>query len=89
MVSPIAKHRNDLKKRGFVRVEVQVRSADASLVRKVAKKLNADSDQTRFRTVLRKETSESGASFKELLAAAPLDGIDLKRSRDAGRNVKL
>lgn len=89
MASSVAKHRSNLKKRGFVRVEVRVRSADAILVRKVAEKLNADPDQDRLRTVLRQETNEGGASFKELLAAAPLDGIDLRRARDAGRKVKL
>jgi len=28
-------------------------------------------------------------SLKALLASAPLDGIDLERSRDAGRDVDL
>jgi len=30
-----------------------------------------------------------GLSLKELLASAPLEGIDLDRSRDLGRDVDL
>jgi hypothetical protein len=78
MPSPVTVHCN----------EVQVRAADASLVRKGAEELNADTSQNRFRAVLKKETGEGRASFKVLLAAAPLDGVDLTRSRDPGRKLK-
>jgi hypothetical protein len=89
MDTPVAKHRSLLKKRGFVRVEVQVRSADASLVRKVAKKLTSGPNEERFRSVLKNETSIETEDLKQLLASAPIDGIDLRRSRDTGRKIKL
>lgn len=89
MSSPVAKHRNNLKKRGIVRVEVLVRSADAGLVRKVAKRLTSGPNEDRFRSVLKKETSIESVDLKRLLASAPLDGIDLRRSRDTGRKIKL
>jgi hypothetical protein len=46
--------------------------------------------QAAARTLLRQRFVEPPAvSLKELLASAPLDGVDLDRSRDLGRDVDL
>jgi hypothetical protein len=88
--SAVTEHRCRLRSRGLQRFEVQVRGEDAPLVRAVAAAL-VDPDQAReARTLLRRRIGpESTRSLKELLAAAPLDDIDLTRSRDTGRAVDL
>lgn len=57
----VHKHRQRLKERGLVQLEVLTPEADA----------------------------EVAISRKELLASAPLEGIDLERPRDLGRDVDL
>jgi hypothetical protein len=88
--SPIASYRHRMKRRGFVRVEVQVRKEDADLVRSVAGAL-ADPDRAvEARALLRHRFGQAPAKgLKALLASAPLEGIDLDRSRDTGRDVDL
>lgn len=88
--SPVARYRHRMKRRGFVRVEVQVRKEDAGLVRSAASAL-ADPDRAaEARAVLRSHfRSPAEGSLKALLADAPLDGIDLDRPRDTGRDVDL
>jgi len=39
--------------------------------------------------LLRRFAPEPARSLKELIEAAPLDGIDLDRPRDMGRTVEL
>lgn len=88
--SPLAKHRAQMQRRGFVRVEVNVRKEDASLVRHVASALSDPLRQAEARRLLRQRFVEMPkVSLKALLASAPLDGIDLDRSPDAGRDVDL
>ncbi len=88
--SSLAKHRARMERRGFVRVEVNVRKEDASLVRRVASALSDPSRQAEARRLLRQRFVEPPkASLKALLASAPLDGIELDRSRDPGRDVDL
>ena len=88
--SAVAEHRRRLRSRGLLRVEVQVRGEDAPLVRAVAAAL-ADPDQAgEARALLRRRFGpEPTRSLKDLLAAAPLDDIDLTRSRDTGRAIDL
>lgn len=75
---------------GFVRVEVQVRKADASLIRDIASVLRDPSRHEATRAVLRKHITPSPAkSFKTLLGSAPLAGIELDRSTDFGRENDL
>jgi hypothetical protein len=77
-------------RQGFVRVEVNVRKEDASLVRRVASALSDPSRQAEARKLLRQRFAElPKMSLKTLLASAPLDGIDLDRHRDLGRDVDL
>jgi len=88
--SSLAIHRARKEREGFVRVEVNVRKEDASLVRRVASALSDPSRQAEARKLLRRRfAAPSEVSLKALLASAPLDGIDLDRSRDPGRDVDL
>ncbi|TMJ53955.1 MAG: hypothetical protein E6G85_07090 [Alphaproteobacteria bacterium] len=88
--SPLRNHRARMERRGFVRVEVNVRKEDASLVRRVASALSDPSRQAEARKILRQRFAEPPkVSLKTLLASAPLDGIDLDRSREFGREVDL
>lgn len=88
--SSVASHRARLERQGLVRVEVNVRKEDASLVRRVASALSDPARQAEARVLLRQRFLEpSNVSLKALLASAPLDGIDLDRSHDLGREVDL
>ncbi len=88
--SSLAKHRARMERQGFVRVEVNVRKEDASLVRRVASALSDPSRQAEARRLLQQRfVGPPKVSLKALLASAPLDGIDLDRSHDLGRDVDL
>lgn len=86
----IASHRRRMRERGFVRIEVQVRKEDAALVRQVAGALADPHQAPDARALLRERFAPPAAKgLKELLAKAPLEGIDLERSRDPGRTSVL
>jgi hypothetical protein len=86
----VAAHRERMERRGLVRVEVTVRKEDASLVRCVASALSDPARQAEARQLPRQRFAEPpGVSLKTLLASAPLDGIDLDRSPDPGRDIDL
>jgi hypothetical protein len=88
--SSLADHRARKARQGFVRVEVNVRREDANLVRQVAAALSDPARQVATRNLLRQRFVEpTKLSLKALLASAPLEGIDLDRDRDLGRNVDL
>ena len=88
--SSLAKHRARLERQGFVQIEVNVSKEDASLVRRVASALSDPSRQAEARLLLRQRFVEPPkVSLKALLASAPLDGINIERSRDLGRDVDL
>ncbi len=88
--SSIVSHRARMARRGFVRVEVNVSKDDASLVRHVAAALADPARQAAARMLLRQRFAEPPkVSLKTLLASAPLDGIDLVRGLDLGRDVEL
>lgn len=88
--SSLAKHRARMERQGLVRVEVNVHKEDASLVRRVASALSDPSRRAEARLLLCQRFVEPPkVSLKALLASAPLDGIDLDRSRDLGRDVDL
>lgn len=87
---PVAAYRRRLKRRGVVRVEVHVRKDDAALVRGVAEALSDPAREVEARALLRERFGASKATgLKALLAAAPLEGIDLTREHDLGRDVAL
>jgi len=88
--SPVATHRARMVSQGFVRVEVNVRKEDASLVRRVASALSDPSRQVEARRLLQQRFVEPPkVSLKALLASAPLEGVDLDRSRAPARDVDL
>jgi hypothetical protein len=86
----LAAYRRRQKRRGVVRLEVHVRRDDAVLIREVAQALSDPARATEARSLLRERFGTVPAKgLKALLAAAPLEGIDLTRERDVGRNVEL
>ncbi len=86
----VASYRRRMKRQGVVRVEVQVRKEDAALVRRVASALIDPEREAEARALLRQRFAEPRAKgLKAVLAAAPLEGIDLERARDTGRTVEL
>ena len=88
--SVLAEHRRLLRSRGLQRVEVQVRGEDAPLIRAVAAALADPERAAEARALLRGRFAPAPTrSLKDLLAAAPLDGVDLDRSRDICRPVDL
>ena len=88
--SSVASHRARKRRAGFVRVEISIRKEDAPLVRQVAAALTDPTRQADARALLRQRFPTSAKlSLKELLATAPLEGIELDRARDLGRDVDL
>ena len=86
----LSAYRRRLKQRGVVRVEVHVRRNDAALVRGVARALTDPAVETEARALLRERFGAAKATgLKELLASAPLEGINVTRKRDFGRKVEL
>jgi hypothetical protein len=86
----VAEHRKRLKDRGLVRVELRASEQDAALLREIAAAL-ADPEQAAHTRIVLSElfAVHRARNFKEFLAAAPLEGIDLERNRDTGREVDL
>ncbi len=89
-MSSVMDHRLRMARRGFVRVEVSVGRDDAALVREVAAALCDPGRQGAARVLIRERLMDApDIGFKALLASAPLDGIDLDRHADRGRDVDL
>lgn len=87
--TPVDAFRNRQKRAGIVRVEVKVAKEDVPLVRSVAQALGDPARQTDMRRLLTAQMTPPAMSLKELLMSAPLDGVDLERPRDMGRDVDL
>lgn len=86
----LARHRERLSRQGIVRLEVRVRKEDAPLVRGVVAALADPARAAETRGLLRERLAlQLPIDPKALLAAAPLEGIDLARSDDLGRAVEL
>lgn len=86
----LSAHRRRLKRRGVARLEVRVHKDDIALVRGVVEAL-ADPDRgDETRALLRDRFgARRSRGLKALLAAAPLEGIEIVRDRDLGRDVEL
>ncbi len=82
-------HRHRQKRRGLTRVEVTVRSQDVPLIRDVAKALNDPAQANTARMLIRANLRFRSMGIKELLASAPLEGVDLDRPKDFGREIDL
>ena len=88
--TPLDSFRRRQKAQGIVRVEVQVRKEDATLMRNIAEALGDPGRAAEARSLLTARfAGPRPTGLKALLAAAPLDGIELERARDAGRPVDL
>jgi hypothetical protein len=86
----VAAYRRRLKRDGFVRLEVNVHKDDALLVRGVVAALTDPQRKARARSLLRRcFGTQEPTELKELLASAPLEGVDLERERDFGRDIDL
>lgn len=86
----VSTYRRRLKKQGIVRLEVQVKKDDAPLVKGVVKALSDPGLESEARALLRERFGTVKAKgLKALLASAPLEGIELERDRDFGRDVDL
>jgi hypothetical protein len=75
--------------RGYVRLEVL--ETDRPLLREVARKLRGETAQSnQLRSSLQRLVgARPKLGRKAVLAGAPLDGIDLTRDSDPGREVDL
>ena len=83
-------HRFKLKRSGIQRVELRVHKDDVALVRMVVAALADPERKGEARALLRSRFGKpTGEDLKAYLAAAPLEGIDLTRPRDFGRDVVL
>ena len=88
--SPVTRWRKRRERQGFVRLEIQVRKEDAALLRDVASALGDPDRETETRALLRDRiAAPRQGGLKALIASAPLDGIDLDRPRDFGRDGPL
>jgi hypothetical protein len=86
----LSSYRHRLKRRGVIRLEVHVRKDDAALVRGIVRVLQDPERGGEARALLREHFGVGKAEgLKALLASAPLEGINLGRERDSGRDVRL
>lgn len=88
--SAVAKHRRVLRQRGLKRIELRVPAIDAELFKQIAASILGAETAKETRAYLRRRfSSAESADFKDYLASAPLEGIDLGRRSDTGRDVDL
>jgi hypothetical protein len=86
----VSNFRTRLKHQGMARLEVNVRKDDVKLVRNLVRALTDPLQEQKVRALLREHFGSLQAKgLKALLAAAPLEGINLERERDFGRDVDL
>jgi hypothetical protein len=86
----VSSFRKRLKQQGMARLEVNVRKDDATLVRNVVRALASPEQEKTARALLREHFgSRQAEGLKALLAAAPLEDINLSRELDFGRDVDL
>ena len=79
-----------MKRKDFVRLELQVPSDDAALLRRVARALGDSKHAKEIRILMQNHFARRRIKgLKALLAAAPFEGLDLERARDTGRPDRL
>ena len=85
-----AQSRKRHRRQEYVRVELQVRKEDVALMRDVARALVDPERESETRIVLQEQIAASNlGGLKALLVAAPLEGIELTRARDFGRDADI
>ncbi len=88
--TPVNAYRARLKQQGLVRVELHVRRDDAALLRAVAAALTDPRRELETRETLHRQIAMPPIrGLKELLASAPIDGIEFDRPKDFGRETVL
>lgn len=86
----LSNYRRRLRREGIVRLEVKVRREDAALVRNVASALVDPEREDEVRALLKERFGlASKTGLKALIAAAPLENVDLSREHDFGRDIAL
>jgi hypothetical protein len=86
----LSSYRQRLKRSGAIRLEVHVRKDDAALLRGIVRALADPERGGGARALLREHFGAGKAEgLKALLASAPLEGIDLSRDRDFGRDIRF
>ncbi|MGI9250544.1 MAG: hypothetical protein ACR2PR_05045 [Pseudohongiellaceae bacterium] len=84
--SPMNANGKHIKPQSLVRVEVEVRKGHESLMHDVADVLGDPHQEATLRDVLRNlKASRKTKNLKTLLTAVSLEGIELDRPRDFGR----
>ena len=78
-------HHRRPKQRDLVRLELRVHKDDIALVRSVVEALSDPDRGADARALLRARFGPPRKGLKALLAAAPLEAIDLERDRDVER----
>jgi hypothetical protein len=84
-------HRKRQQEKGIVRMEISVSECDKSLIKSIAVKLREGSDEAdSFRSTLKIALNRPHAmTFKEMLECAPLEVMDLERSKEGWRDIEL
>jgi len=87
----VERHRKRQLEKGIVRMEINLPEKDKQLLKSVAASLRAGGQAAEeIRTALRSVVNPyEGMSSKELLEAAPLEGVDLERSTETARDVEF
>ena len=82
----VNRHRKRQSKKGLARMELSAPTQDRELLRSVASELRKGGfDADRMRMLLKSAVEgEDLIDFKAFLEMAPLEGVDLKRSKDKG-----
>ena len=87
----IKSYRNRQKAKGIVRVEVAVPETDRELIRQTAANLRAGGEiAEKTRAAMRSVINPyAGMNFKQLLEAAPIEDLELERSKETARDIEL
>lgn len=87
----VTSYRERQREKGLVRMELNVPDADRELIRRTAANLRAGGDlaeKTRI-ALLTVINPYEGMNLKELLEAAPIEELDLERSKESWRDIDL
>ena len=87
----VQRHRKRQARKGIVRVEVNVPESDRELVRELAASLRSGGAAAEeLRTALKAVINPyAGMTLKKLIEAMPEGELDIRRSRDPGREIEF
>ena len=87
----VQRHRERQAQRGLIRMEINVPEQDRQMLRSVAGELRRGgllADRIRKLLASALEGKEL-VDFKKFLESAPLEGLELERSKDTGRDFEF